>query len=116
MSDDKRTPDDDKRTPDDDELRRMLADAHHDDAPPPFAAILGRARHTRRWPFALALPLAAAAIALVILLMRPKAPPSLAVEMRDPLAFLLEPPAGDDLLRSVPQFDTGQLDIGGNLP
>lgn len=105
---------DDERTPPDDQLRRLLADAHRDDAAPPFAAVLGRARsRRRRWP--LALPLAAA-VALVIFLLRPHAPPSLKIEMRDPLAFLLEPPGGDDVLRSVPQFDTRSFDIGGNLP
>lgn len=98
----------------DEELRAALRQAHRDDAAPPFAAVVGRARRRRRWPFALALPLAAA-IALVILLLRPHAPPpSLDIELRDPLAFLLEPPAGDDVLRSVPQFDTA-LDNGGEL-
>jgi hypothetical protein len=92
----------------DDELRATLQAAHGDDAAPPFAAVLGRALRRRRWPFAVALPLAAAAVALLILLLRPHAPPpSLTVELRDPLAFLLEPPAGDEVLRSIPQFDTG---------
>jgi len=92
----------------DEELRALMAAAHRDDAPPPFAAVLGRARRRRRWPFAIALPVVAAAIALVILIVRPHAPPpSLTIELHDPLAFLLEPPAGDELLRSTPQFDTG---------
>jgi hypothetical protein len=91
----------------DDELKRTIREAHGDDAAPPFAQILGRAHRRRRPPLALALPLIAA-IALVLLWLRPHAPPPVSLEIRwkDPLAFLLVPP-NDDVLRSVPVFDTG---------
>ncbi|HEY2746308.1 MAG TPA: hypothetical protein VGL86_16860 [Polyangia bacterium] len=90
----------------DDELKRAIGEAHRDDAAPPFAAVVGRARRRPR-PWALALPLCAA-IALLILWLRPHAPPppSLEIRWKDPLAFLLVPP-DDDVLRSVPEFDTG---------
>ena len=95
----------------DEELRARLAEAHRDDAPPPFAAVVGRVRRRHRLPLALALPLAVAVAVLVLWLRRPAPPPSLVVTFQDPLAFLLEPPVGGEVLRSVPAFDRG-----GELP
>jgi len=43
----------------DEKLRARIADAHRDDAPPPFAALTARARPRRHAPLLL-LPLAAA--------------------------------------------------------
>jgi hypothetical protein len=92
---------------DDDELRRRIADAHGDDAPPPFAAMAARARP--RWRRRLSLALApvalAIAAALVLLLGHPPAPPrSLHVDARGPLDFLLQTPGGE-LLHDTPHFD-----------
>ena len=93
----------------DEELRARIADAHRDDAPPSFVALTARARSRRHAPLVL-LPLAAAGVLLIVWL-RPVAPPPLAdarIEFRDPLAFLLQPP-GAEVLRSVPQFEGGAL-------
>jgi hypothetical protein len=89
----------------DDELRRLLADAHRDDAPPPFRALAER-RPRRRLPLALAPVGLAIAVVLAILTIRPAPPPtpSLYVESRGPLDFLLRMP-GDELLHELPRFD-----------
>ena len=93
----------------DEELRARIADAHRDDAPPSFAALTARA-HPRHHAPLLLLPLAAAGVLLIVWL-RPVAPPSVAdarIEFRDPLGFLLLPP-GAEVLHSVPQFEGGAL-------
>lgn len=93
----------------DEELRARIADAHLDDAPPSFAALTARGRPRRHAPLLL-LPLAAAGILLIVWL-RPAAPPPVATartELRDPLAFLLQPP-GAEVLSGVPHFEGGEL-------
>ena len=92
---------------DDERLRKILRDAHRDDAPPPFGKLWkARARGTRV-PLVLA-PLAALSLALVIVLARSRPQPiaaeRLRIEWNDPLAFLLEPPSSD-LLTTVPRFE-----------
>ena len=92
----------------DDELRRRIADAHRDDAPPAFGALVEKKRR-RRAPLVL-VPLAlGVAVVLALLLLRPKpapppALPSLYVDSRGPLDFLLQMP-GRELLRDTPQLD-----------
>jgi hypothetical protein len=90
---------------DDEELRRRIGDAHRDDAPPTFAAMMKRPRR-RRLSLALAPVGFAVATALALVLMRPPPSPlaSLYVESRGPLDFLLQTPGGE-LLRETPQFD-----------
>ena len=93
----------------DEELRASIADAHRDDAPPPFAALTARARPHRPAPLLL-LPLTAVVILLIVWL-RPATPPPVAtarIEFRDPLAFLLQPP-GAEVLSGVPHFEGGEL-------
>lgn len=93
----------------DEELRASIADTHRDDAPPPFAALTARARPRRPAPLLL-LPLTAAIILLIVWL-RPAAPPPVVtarIEFRDPLAFLLQPP-GAEVLSGVPHFEGGEL-------
>jgi hypothetical protein len=89
----------------DDELKRRIGDAHRDDAPPPFAAIVKPKPRRRPWLLATPVMLAVAA-ALALLLLRPttRPLPSLYVESRGPLDFLLQTPGGD-LLRGTPHFD-----------
>jgi hypothetical protein len=94
---------------DEKELRARIADAHRDDAPPLPSALMARSRPRRPVPLVL-IPLAAAAVMLGVWL-RPAPPPLLAtgrIELRDPLAFLLAPPAAE-VLSSVPQFEGGEL-------
>lgn len=88
----------------DDELERHIKDAHRDDAPPPFAVMARRTRR-RRLTWALA-PVAIAVAAALALVPRPPKPglPSLYVESRGPLDFLLQTPGGE-LLRETPHFD-----------
>jgi hypothetical protein len=89
---------------DEQRLRALLKEAHGD-RPPEFAALLARPRRRRSIALVLA-PLAAAAAVALLVLLRPPAPPALpAIEWRDPLAFLMEPPAGARLIDSVPVFD-----------
>ena len=94
----------------DEELRRRIAEAHRDDAPPPFAALVARKRR-RRWRLALAPIALAAAALLALLLVRPPRPrpqppsPSLYVDSRGPLDFLLQTPGGE-LLRDTPHLHT----------
>jgi hypothetical protein len=87
----------------DHELRRRIAEAHRDDAPPPFAELAHRRRRPR---LALALvPLGAALAAmLALILLRPTPPPPLPFDGRGPLDFLLHTP-GEELLRETPRFD-----------
>src|SRR5262249_5262515 len=87
----------------DQELRRRIAEAHRDDAPPPFADLVRRRRRPR---FALALvPLGAAVAAmLALVLLRPAPPAPPPFDGRGPLDFLLHTP-GEELLRETPRFD-----------
>lgn len=93
----------------DQELRACIADAHRDDVPPSLTALTARRRPRRPAPLLL-LPLAAA-VAVLVVWSRPAAPPKVAearIELRDPLAFLLQPP-GAEVLSKVPQFQGGEL-------
>jgi hypothetical protein len=92
----------------DDELRRLIAEAHGGDDPPPFSDVRPAARPRRRW-----LPAAAFAAAVAAALVwfwprpRPAPPPSVAdlrLPVTYPLDFLLDVP-GADLLRTTPRFD-----------
>jgi hypothetical protein len=92
---------------DDEELHRRIADAHRDDAPPPFSALRQPRRRRGRFSLALAPVGFAVATALALVLMRPPPSPvlpSLYVESRGPLDFLLKTPGGE-LLRETPHFD-----------
>ncbi len=101
----------------DDDLRARVRAAHRDDAPPPFATVLARARRgprRRRWIARAALAALGAAAALFGGAPRrpPPAPALAEIDLRwsTPLDFLLEVP-GDDLLRATPRFD-----MKGTLP
>jgi hypothetical protein len=94
----------------DDDLRRLLAEAHGGDDPPPFSEVRAAVRPRRRWLPALAFA-AAVAFALVWIVLRPRpAPPPSVADLRVPvpatypLDFLLDVP-GADLLRTTPRFD-----------
>lgn len=104
----------------DDELRALLEQAHSGQTPPPFDAMLGRARAgarahrprpRRMW---LAGVVVAAAVAvLMAFVLRPRPRPATArldTAYRAPLDFLLDVP-GTDLLRDTPRFD-----LKGTLP
>jgi hypothetical protein len=93
----------------DDELRHILHQAHADDAPPAFPAVLLRRRARPRRPFLLLVPVAAALLLAILWLRRPPAPPASSLARLDlrwsaPTDFLLDIPGGD-LLRETPRFD-----------
>ncbi len=93
----------------DDDLRRLMAEAHGGDDPPPFPDVRTAARPPRRWlPVAAFAVATAAAAAWIVLRPRPAPLPAVA-DLRVPatiypLDFLLDVP-GADLLRTTPRFD-----------
>jgi len=96
----------------DDELRRLLHEAHGDEAPPALSSLLAR-EPPRRPRWALAAVVAAAVVALFVALRPRGEPPRLArldVAWSAPLDFLLDVP-GTDLLRATPRFE-----LKGTLP
>lgn len=100
----------------DDELRAALKRAHAQDRTPPFEALArGPARRRRRVAPLVLLPVAAVVVVVLLLVVRRTPPPSLspspappslaALELHDPLAFLLAPPSLT-VFGAVPRFET----------
>ena len=99
----------------DDELRAALKRAHAEDRTPPFETLArGPARRRRRVAPLVLLPVAALLVVVLLLVVRrappsrspSPAPPSLAaLELHNPLAFLLAPPS-PTVFGAVPRFET----------